>query len=57
MAGSRLFRKLDDSEEGAGYAVIRDSVRWQKARDIDLWEQPLPREIYSARHVRGENFA
>ena len=55
--GSPVFRKLEISEENAGYAVICDSVRWQKARGIDLWEQPLPREIYSARHVRGENFA
>jgi ribosomal protein S18 acetylase RimI-like enzyme len=47
---------LGADEEQAGYRVISDSVDWQKRKGIDLWDRPLPRDVYSARHRRGGNF-
>ncbi len=51
-----VFRQLSYTEEDRGYQVICDSVDWQKAKRIKLWETPLPRELYAQRHERGENF-
>ena len=52
-----IFRQLTSEEEEAGYSVICDAVTWMKGKGIDLWEEPLPREVYAKRHGRGENFA
>ncbi len=50
------FRRLTRDEEESGYRLLVDSVAWQKAKAIRLWHSPLPREVYAARQVRGENF-
>ena len=54
--GSETFRRLVDDKWAAGYRVICDSVAWQDAKGIRLWERPLPREIYARRQTRGENY-
>ncbi len=51
-----VFRPLTDAEEDAGYQIICDTVEWLRSKDIDLWRTPLPREVYAARHQRGENY-
>jgi len=50
------FRQLIPAEEMAGYQVICDTVDWLRTKGIQLWEKPLPREVYAARHRRGENY-
>jgi RimJ/RimL family protein N-acetyltransferase len=51
-----VFRLLTDAEEEDGYQIICDTVEWLRSKDIDLWRQPLPREVYAARQQRGENY-
>jgi len=50
------FRRLAASEEELGYRLLVDSVAWQPTKGIRLWDRPLPREVYAARQMRGENF-
>jgi GNAT superfamily N-acetyltransferase len=50
------FQRLTADEEDAGYQVIVQSVAWQKGKGIELWNEPLPRDVYEVRHNRGENF-
>lgn len=51
-----VFRTLTSVEEDDGYQIICDTVEWLRSKDIDLWRQPLPCEVYAARHQRGENY-
>lgn len=51
-----VFRQLTASEEEAAYQVICDTVDWLKEKKIQLWDKPLPREIYARRHEKGENY-
>ena len=51
-----VFRTLTSAEEEDGYQIICDTVEWLRSKDIDLWRQPLPREVYASRHQRGENY-
>jgi RimJ/RimL family protein N-acetyltransferase/GNAT superfamily N-acetyltransferase len=51
-----IFRPLTAAEEDAGYQVICETVDWLRAKGIDQWRKPLPREVYAARQERGENF-
>jgi len=52
-----IFRPLAANEEGGGYRVIVETVAWLRRKKIDLWDEPLPRAIYTGRHSRGENCA
>jgi|GEM_PF-106423 len=52
----QVFRQLTADEEAAGYQIICDTVDWLRTKGIKLWEKPLPREVYAARHQRGENY-
>ena len=51
-----VFRKLTGEEEDGGYRVICEAVDWLKTKGISLWENPLPRAIYSARQEQGQNY-
>lgn len=50
------FRQLSADEEATGYQVIVDIVAWLHAKQIKVWEKPLPRPVYAKRQARGENF-
>lgn len=50
------FRRLEAAEKELGYRLLVDSLTWQRSKAIQLWDRPLPRTVYAARHSRGENF-
>lgn len=53
---TQCFRQLNNDEQGAGYQLICDTVVWLKNMGINMWEKPLPCDVYSARQGRKENF-
>src|ERR1043165_400160 len=54
--GPFVFRRLAVDELDAGYAVLMEVWAWLESRQIRQWVQPLPREVFTKRHGRGENF-
>ena len=50
------FRLLNVSEAKQAYVVLCETVEWLREKNIRLWENPLPPEVYFARQNRDENF-
>jgi GNAT superfamily N-acetyltransferase len=50
------FRRLNLPEAELGHAILVETIAWLAGKNIQLWTEPLPREIYFARQERGENF-
>jgi len=51
-----LFRRLQPEEFDAARAIIVEVTEWLLSKGIRQWLQPLPAEIYRARHDQGENY-
>ena len=51
-----VFRPLADEEEALGYQVLLNNRAWQREKGIFLWDKPFPRNVYSERQQRRENF-
>lgn len=50
------FRRLRDAEFESAYAILSEVTQWLANKGIRQWHATLPRDLYEARHARGENY-
>ncbi|MDZ7727687.1 MAG: hypothetical protein U5Q44_05515 [Dehalococcoidia bacterium] len=50
-----LVRALRGSDFEDAYAIVVAATDRLNARGIEQWPRPVPRDVYRARHDRGEN--